>query len=61
MRAGMKPIWTMATLLAVTVFLIAFTVLCVMLDIDKTLILLIDIALGIILHLTIDRFIARKK
>ena len=60
MRAGVKPIWTMVTLLAVTVFLIAFTVLCVMLDIDKTLILLIDIAFGIILHLTIDRFIARK-
>ena len=61
MRAGMKPLWTMVTLLVVSAFLIGFTVGGVMLDVNKTLILLIDIGLGIILHLTIDYFIARNK
>lgn len=61
MRAGMKPIWTMVTLLVVTTFLIGFTVVSVMADIDKTLILIIDILLGVILHLVIDHFIARKR
>ena len=61
MRAGMKPFWTMVTLLAVTVFLIAFTVISVMADIDKTLILIIDVLLGVILHLVIDHFIAKKE
>lgn len=61
MRTGMKPFWTMVTLLAVTIFIIAFTVVSVMADIDKTLILIIDIFLGVILHLVIDYFIARKQ
>ena len=61
MRAGMKPLWTMVTLLVVSAFLIGFTVGGVMLNVNKTLILLIDIGLGIILHLTIDYFIARNK
>lgn len=61
MRAGMKPLWTMVTLLVVSAFLIGFTVGGVMLDVNKTLILLIDIGFGIILHLTIDYFIARNK
>lgn len=60
MRAGLKPIWTMATLLAVSAFLIGFTVLSVMLDIDKTLILLVDIFLGVVLHLIINYFIKKK-
>ena len=51
----------MVTLLAVTVFLIAFTVVSVMADIDKTLILIIDVLLGVILHLVIDHFIAKKE
>ena len=37
MRTGMKPFWTMITLLVVTMFLIVFTVGSVMLDINKTL------------------------
>ena len=61
MRAGLKPIWTMATLLAVSAFLIGFTVLSVMLDINKTLILVVDIFLGVMLHLIIDHFIAKKE
>lgn len=61
MRAGLKPIWTMAILLAVSAFLIGFTVLGVMLDLNKTLILLIDIFLGVVLHLIIDYFIKKKE
>lgn len=61
MRAGLKPIWTMAILLAVSAFLIGFTVLSVMLDLNKTLILLIDIFLGVVLHLIIDYFIKKKE
>ena len=61
MRTGMKPFWTMATLLIVTVFLIVFTVGSVMLDINKTLILVVDIFLGVMLHLIIDHFIAKKE
>ena len=61
LRTGMKPFLTMITLLAVAVFLIAFTVVGVMLDIDKTLILIIDILLGVVLHLVIDHFIAKKE
>ena len=61
MRTGMKPFWTMITLLVVTMFLIVFTVGSVMLDINKTLILLVDIFLGVILHLTIDYFIKKKE
>ena len=61
MRTGMKPFWTMITLLVVTMFLIVFTVGSVMLDINKTLILLVDIFLGVMLHLTIDYFIKKKE
>lgn len=61
LRTGMKPIWTMATLLAVAVFLIAFTVVGVMSGLDKTLILIIDILLGVVLHLVIDHFINVKE
>jgi UDP-N-acetylmuramyl pentapeptide phosphotransferase/UDP-N-acetylglucosamine-1-phosphate transferase len=61
MRAGLKPIWTMAILLAVSAFLIGFTVLSVMLDLNKTLILLIDIFFGVVLHLIIDYFIKKKE
>jgi UDP-N-acetylmuramyl pentapeptide phosphotransferase/UDP-N-acetylglucosamine-1-phosphate transferase len=61
MRTGMKPFWTMVTLLVVTVFLIAFTVITVKLEVDKTLILVIDILLGVMLHLIIDHFIAKKE
>ena len=61
LRTGMKPFLTMITLLAVAIFLIAFTVLGVMLDLDKTLILVIDILLGIVLHLIIDHYIAVKE
>lgn len=61
LRTGMKPFHTMITLLAVAIFLIAFTVLGVMLDFDKTLILVIDILLGIVLHLIIDHYIAVKE
>jgi UDP-N-acetylmuramyl pentapeptide phosphotransferase/UDP-N-acetylglucosamine-1-phosphate transferase len=61
LRTGMKPFLTMITLLAVAIFLIAFTVIGVMLGLDKTLILIIDILLGIILHLIIDHFIAVKE
>ena len=61
LRTGMKPIWTMATLLAVAVFLIAFTVVGVMSGLDKTLILIIDILLGVVLHLVIDHFIKVKE
>ena len=61
LRTGMNPFLTMITLLAVAIFLIAFTVLGVMLDFDKTLILVIDILLGIVLHLIIDHFIAVKE
>ena len=61
LRTGMKPIWTMATLLAVAVFLIVFTVVGVMLDIDKTLILIVDVLLGVVLHLVIDHYIAVKE
>jgi UDP-N-acetylmuramyl pentapeptide phosphotransferase/UDP-N-acetylglucosamine-1-phosphate transferase len=61
MRAGLKPIWTMAILLAVSAFLIGFTVLSVMLDLNKTLILLIDVFLGVVLHLIIDYFIKKKE
>jgi UDP-N-acetylmuramyl pentapeptide phosphotransferase/UDP-N-acetylglucosamine-1-phosphate transferase len=61
MRAGLKPICTMAILLAVSAFLIGFTVLSVMLDLNKTLILLIDIFLGVVLHLIIDYFIKKKE
>ena len=60
MKTGMKPFSTMITLLMVTIFLITFTVVSVMLDIDKTLILIIDIALGILFHFVIDKFIAKK-
>ena len=60
MKTGMKPFTTMVTLLVVTIFLITFTVVSVMLDIDKTLILIIDIALGILFHFVIDKFIAKK-
>ena len=60
MRAGMKPFGTMVTLLFVTVFLIAFTVGSVMLDINKTLILVVDILMGFALHRIIDYFIAKK-
>ena len=61
MRTGMKPFWTMVTLLVVTVFLIAFTVITVKLEVDKTLILVVDILLGVMLHLIIDHFIAKKE
>ena len=61
MRTGMKPFWTMISLLVVTMFLIVFTVGSVMLDINKTLILLVDIFLGVMLHLTIDYFIKKKE
>ena len=61
LRTGMKPIWTMATLLAVAVFLIAFTVVGVMSGLDKTLILIVDILLGVVLHLVIDHFIRVKE
>ena len=61
LRTGMNPFLTMITLLAVAIFLIAFTVLGVMLDFDKTLILVIDILLGIVLHLIIDHYIAVKE
>ena len=61
LRTGMKPIWTMATLLAVAVFLIAFTVVGVMSGLDKTLILITDILLGVVLHLVIDHFINVKE
>lgn len=60
MKTGMKPFSTMITLLMVTIFLITFTVVSVMLDIDKTLILVIDIFMGILLHLIIDKFIAKR-
>ena len=60
MKIGMKPFSTMITLLMVTIFLITFTVVSVMLDIDKTLILVIDIFMGILLHLIIDKFIAKR-
>lgn len=60
MKTGMKPFSTMIILLMVTIFLITFTVLSVMLDIDKTLILVIDIFMGILLHLIIDKFIAKR-
>jgi len=36
-------------------------VLSVMLDLNKTLILLIDIFLGVVLHLIIDYFIKKKE
>ena len=61
LRTGMKPIWTMATLLAVAVFLIAFTVVGVISGLDKTLILIVDILLGVVLHLVIDHFIKVKE
>lgn len=61
MRTGMKPFWTMVTLLVISMFLIGFTVFCVMLDIDKTLILIVDILFGVMLHLVIDYFIKKKE
>ena len=60
MKTGMKPFSTMIILLMVTIFLITFTVVSVMLEIDKTLILVIDIFMGILLHLIIDKFIAKR-
>lgn len=60
MKTGLKPFSTMIILLMVTIFLITFTVVSVMLDIDKTLILVIDILMGILLHLIIDKFIAKR-
>ena len=60
MKTGMKPFSTMIIRLMVTIFLITFTVVSVMLEIDKTLILVIDIFMGILLHLIIDKFIAKR-
>ena len=61
LRTGMRPFLTMITLLLVAIFLIVFTVLCVMLDFSKTLILVCDIIFGILLHLIIDHFIKVKE
>ena len=57
MRTGMSPKWTMVTLLLISAALIGFTVGGVMLDINKTLILILDIIFGVLLHLIIDKFI----
>ena len=59
MRTGMSPKWTMVTLLLISAALIGFTVGGVMLDINKTLILILDIIFGILLHLIIDKFIKK--
>lgn len=61
MRTGMSPKWTMATLLVVTALLIGFTVGGVMLDINKTLILILDISFGVALHLIIDYYIKLRQ
>ena len=61
MRAGLSPLMTMLVLLMVSTVLVALTVLLVILGWDKTLILVIDVLLGIILHLLIDYVIVKKK
>ena len=55
----MSPKWTMVTLLLISAALIGFTVGGVMLDINKTLILILDIIFGVLLHLIIDKFIKK--
>ena len=61
MRAGLSPLMTMLVLLMISTVLVALTVLLVILGWDKTLILVIDVLLGIILHLLIDYMIVKKE
>ena len=61
MRAGLSPLMTMLVLLMISTVLVALTVLLVILEWDKTLILVIDVLLGIILHLLIDYVIVKKE
>ena len=51
--------WFIASVVACV--MIAFTVITVKLEVDKTLILVVDILLGVMLHLIIDHFIAKKE
>jgi len=61
MKAGLSPLMTMFVLLMISTLLVVLTVLLVILGWDKTLILVIDVLLGIILHLLIDYVIVKKK
>ena len=60
MKAGLSPLMTMFVLLMISTLLVVLTVLLVILGWDKTLILAIDVLLGVILHLLIDYMIVKK-
>ena len=61
MRAGLSPKCTMAFLLGASAFLVAFTILLIHLGCDLTLILLLEVALDVALHIAINHFIAKKE
>ena len=61
MRAGLSPKCTMAFLLGASAFLVAFTLLLIHLGCDLTLILLLEVALDVALHIAINHFIAKKE